>query len=80
MPAACRQPAEDCVPRGVFVEMEWLRIEYGCEGLYLLLVDSQAPGTKGLRHREVFEISPTHFAFSLTLMHRMRAARHSCDR
>ena len=38
MPAACRQPTEDCVPRSVFVEMEWLEIELGGEILDLLLV------------------------------------------
>src|SRR6476620_3291865 len=62
MPAACRQTTEDCVPRRIFVEMEWLGIELGGESLDLLLVYPQSPGTEGLPHREVFEISPTHFA------------------
>src|SRR6476646_11923060 len=44
MPAACRQPTEDCVPRSVFVEMEWLGIEFGGESLDLLLVYPQSPG------------------------------------
>src|SRR3977135_2003272 len=55
MPAARRQPAEDSAPRGVLVEMEWLRIEFGGESLDLLLVDPQSPGTEGLPYREVFE-------------------------
>jgi len=38
MPAACRQPAEDCVERRVFVEMEWLGIEFGGKSLDLILV------------------------------------------
>ena len=48
MPAACRQPTEDCVPRSVFVEMEWLGIELGGEILDLLLVYPQSPATEGL--------------------------------
>src|SRR6185503_21289383 len=61
MPAACRQPPEDRIPRRVLVEMEWLRIEFGGESLDLLLVYPQSPRTKGLSHREVFEIPSTHF-------------------
>src|SRR6476660_9250068 len=64
MPAACRQPAEDCVPRRVFVEMEWLGIEFGGESLDLLLVYPQSPGTECLPHGEVFEILFTHFALA----------------
>jgi hypothetical protein len=33
MPAACRQSAEDCVQRRLFVEMEWLGIEFAAKAL-----------------------------------------------
>jgi hypothetical protein len=41
--------------------MEWLGIEFESESLDLLLVNPQSPGTEGLPHREVFEISFTYF-------------------
>src|SRR6478672_9516005 len=71
MPAACRQPAKDCVPRRVFVEMEWLGIKFGGESLDLLLVYPQSPGTEGLPNREVFEIPLTHFALACLNMYRI---------
>jgi hypothetical protein len=41
--------------------MEWLGIAFGGESLDLLLVYPQLPGSEGLPHREIFEISPPHF-------------------
>jgi len=38
MPAACRQATEDRIPRRVFVEMEWLGIEFSGKSLDLILV------------------------------------------
>ncbi len=55
-------------PRRVFVEMEWLGIEFGGESLDLILVHPQSSGSEGLTHHEVFEISSTHFALA-SLMH-----------
>jgi len=62
MPAACREAAEDRIPRRVFVEMERLWIEFGGESLDLLRVDLQLARTEGLPNREVFEIPLSHFA------------------
>jgi hypothetical protein len=64
MPAACRQPSEDRIPRRVLVEMEWLGIEFSSESLDLRLVYPQSPRTEGLPHRKVFEIPSTHFALA----------------
>jgi len=54
------QSPEDRVAPGVIIEMEGLRIEFGCESLDPLLVDPHSPRAKGLAQREVFEISFGH--------------------
>src|SRR5439155_2696410 len=56
VPAARRQPPEYRAARGLFVEMEGLRVEFGGEGLDPFLVDAQASGAEGLSDCEVFEI------------------------
>ena len=74
MPAARRQPAEDSVPRGVLVEMEWLRIEFGGESLDLLLVNPQSPKPKVCPPRSLRNIAYS-FRISLALMYQIRAAQ-----
>jgi hypothetical protein len=60
VPAARDQSPEDRVERGVLIEVEGLRIEFGCESLDPLLVDPHSSRAEGLAHREVFEISLGH--------------------
>jgi hypothetical protein len=47
-----------CAQRGLFVEMERLRIEFRSESLNLHFGDPQSTGAERLPHRKVFEISP----------------------
>jgi hypothetical protein len=51
---------ENCVPRGRFVELERLRIEFGSKSLNLLFADPQSTGAEGLPNGEVFKIAPAH--------------------
>jgi hypothetical protein len=44
----------------LLVEVEGLRIEFGCESLGPLLVDPHPSRAEGLAHGEVFEISLGH--------------------
>jgi len=60
VPAARRQAPEYRAARGLFVEMEGLRIEFGGESFDPFLLDPQASGAEGLALREVLEISSGH--------------------
>src|SRR5439155_22816081 len=57
VPAACRQALEQRVARGVVVEMERLRIEFGGKRLDRILVDAQARRREFLADREILEIA-----------------------
>jgi hypothetical protein len=60
MPAAGCESAEDAVARGLLVEMEGLRIEFGGKRLDSPFVDAEPPGAEGLPHGEVVKISFGH--------------------
>src|SRR6266571_1924895 len=60
VPAARRQASEYRTARGLFVEMEGLRVEFGGESLDPRFFDTQTPGAEGLPYREVLEISSGH--------------------
>src|SRR6266851_6931336 len=64
MPTAGCQSVEERVTRGLFVEMEGLRIKGSSEGLELLRVDPQPPRAEPLPHGKVFEIALSHGHFS----------------
>jgi hypothetical protein len=60
MPAARRQAAEYRAARGIFVQVERLRVEFGRERLDALLFDDDAPGPVDLPDGEVFKIFSAH--------------------
>src|ERR1700730_16923986 len=60
MPTACRQSSKKCVLRGRVVEMERLRIKFGCERLDLLLSHARSTGGERLSYCKVFEIPLAH--------------------
>lgn len=55
VPAARRKSLKDRVARGLFVEVERLRIEFLSKFLDSLCLDPRTAGAKGLAHGEVFK-------------------------
>ena len=48
VPAACGETAKHRLSGGSFVEMKWLRIEFGGKALDAVRIDADAPGHEGL--------------------------------
>jgi hypothetical protein len=84
VPAARRQSAEERVVRGLFVEVEGLRIEFGREHLDLIGVNAEPPRAKGLADRKVFGIALRHPRLHFALLRLRcewpsRAVRNALD-
>ena len=60
MPAACGETAKHRLSGGSFVEMKWLRIEFGGKALDAVRIDADAPGHEGVCRVKVLQVPLGH--------------------